>query len=75
MSAPVTDKQHGFRRNRRFVNTELEECYTTNCRKYYVCRCVCSGFVGIYIEGFLILSHDITRLWSNILCYDRYSYY
>ena len=38
MSTPVTDKQHGFHRNRQL--TELEVRYSTNCRKYSVCHCV-----------------------------------
>ena len=39
MSAPVTDKQHGFRGNGQFPSiTEMEVRYTINCRKYYVCH-------------------------------------
>ena len=65
MSAPVTDKQLGFRRNRRFVNTEPSSALVVSRHRHY--NRANTVTMQVYVSGLL---NAFWRSVSFINCYS-----
>ena len=68
MSAPVTDKQHGFLGNRQFVANRVGGI--TNCRQYSVCHGVCEINFKI-----VLLQWMLSTRYSILIFVQTYNWY